>query len=434
VATEYQVRGMLLEEILLHLLRRSGYRPVTEKNGDPTLDTSPAGLCVLGRGAAHQIDAIADCLLQHPFSNPQRLLVEAKCYDEGKNVGIEVVRNALGTLRDVSENWTREPAVGTDPPSRSRYHYQYAIFSGTGYTEDAQNFAYAQDIYLFKFARSKFFKPIIDAIRRAAAELMHVGEKLHILRQRVRETLRMQQRQMQDGEPAARELFDNCYRLNTAYITMLDGRFAVFLVPDRAASIDSLQSPVSVRIRFDDGGFYILDHRERELFSFDVPEALFNHYAESGVLTPDGAVNMKMQAMSSFQAIRCDRDDVTLLQFRLDPGWVGEISRGISSPPPGADTITPRERFRQPLLQALNELGGRGETHAVIDRVGELMESELSSADREALKSGKIRWRNSVQFVRETLVKQGLLKNDSPRGLWEITEEGRRRLDEDDLP
>ncbi len=39
-----------------------------------------------------------------------------------------------------------------------------------------------------------------------------------------------------------------------------------------------------------------------------------------------------------------------------------------------------------------------------------------------------IRWRNTAQFARNTMVRKGLLKSNSARGIWEITEAGRRFL------
>ena len=61
-----QVRGMLLEEAILHLLRHSGYKTVLTYTDDDTLEQVGAGIAVRGRGSKHQIDAIADFLL-YPF-------------------------------------------------------------------------------------------------------------------------------------------------------------------------------------------------------------------------------------------------------------------------------------------------------------------------------------------------------------------------------
>lgn len=106
-----QIQGVLLEEVVLYLLQRSGYRTVEEVGTDPTLSTCSAGLEVIGRGEHHQIDAIADFLLSPPFSSPQRLLVEAKCYNEVRSIGLPLVRNAVGVLKDVSEYWVPSGAT-----------------------------------------------------------------------------------------------------------------------------------------------------------------------------------------------------------------------------------------------------------------------------------------------------------------------------------
>jgi len=66
-------------------------------------------------------------MVPQPFSNPQRLLVEAKSYS--KKIGLETIRNAVGVAKDVSECWFVGHPGGL---ARRRYHYQYAIFSLIG--------------------------------------------------------------------------------------------------------------------------------------------------------------------------------------------------------------------------------------------------------------------------------------------------------------
>lgn len=53
------------------------------------------------------------------------------------------------------------------------------------------------------------------------------------------------------------------------------------------------------------------------------------------------------------------------------------------------------------------------------------MKDILTSWDYEYLPSGKdIRWRNKTQWARLYLVRKGLLKKNSPHGIWELSEEG----------
>ncbi|MEW6526392.1 MAG: winged helix-turn-helix domain-containing protein [Spirochaetota bacterium] len=91
---------------------------------------------------------------------------------------------------------------------------------------------------------------------------------------------------------------------------------------------------------------------------------------------------------------------------------------------------TPEDAFRRPILEALVELGGKASLSEVLDLVGTKMRSKLTRYDHEPLPSDpkSIRWRNTAQWCRNTLVREGLMKSDSPHGIWEITEAGKKWL------
>lgn len=164
MATISQVRGMLLEEAVLQLLKTTGYTVVEKAGSDPTLHDGHSGLEVCGRGGRHQIDAVADFSVSAPFSHPQRLFVEAKCFSSQYPVGLPIIRNAVGVLKDVLE-WWNPPSGPRGIATTGRYHYQYALFSASGYTLEAERYAFAQDIYLIPYERSQFISPVIQAIR-----------------------------------------------------------------------------------------------------------------------------------------------------------------------------------------------------------------------------------------------------------------------------
>lgn len=87
---------------------------------------------------------------------------------------------------------------------------------------------------------------------------------------------------------------------------------------------------------------------------------------------------------------------------------------------------TPEDAFRLPILETLVELNGSAPMGKVLDRVGDKMETALNEYDRQPLPSmpNTTRWRNGAQWCRNTLVQDGLLKADSPRGIWEISPKG----------
>jgi len=92
---------------------------------------------------------------------------------------------------------------------------------------------------------------------------------------------------------------------------------------------------------------------------------------------------------------------------------------------------TPGRAFRLPILAALEEMDGRGRPREVLDRVENMVKHRLTEVDWEVLSDGRtVRWRNTAQWERYEMVKQGLLASDSPRGIWEITEAGRAYLRE----
>lgn len=90
--------------------------------------------------------------------------------------------------------------------------------------------------------------------------------------------------------------------------------------------------------------------------------------------------------------------------------------------PTGA--ILPEQEYLEPLLRVLHERGGRAPAREVIEEVGHRLNDRLTPLDKQPVSSGGVRWQNRVQFARLRLIDRGLLKRQSPRGLWELTEQG----------
>lgn len=332
-----QIRGMLLEEALLHLLRGSGYQTVEDESGDETLKKGSAGLMVRGRGSDHQIDAIADFIVHQPFSHSQRLLVEAKCYSE--KVRLPVLRNAVGVLKDVSEYWV---SSSEHIPSKKRYHYQYALFSASSYTRNAERYAFAQDIYLIPLANSVFLQPVISAIYEITEADFSIGanENVHVEMSVFRRAIRARLKAptpdishiLEDHNlvnPKLDAFVRACHQINYAIIAVLRGSFPVFLVPSSDVDLNTLPSNIEVRIFWDSTSWYLRDPSGSNLFSFDLPMELFELYAEGGVLSRKRALDLKAEAMSEFQAIKTQGGEVKVITFRLDHDWLDYIRRKL---------------------------------------------------------------------------------------------------------
>lgn len=159
------IRSAVLEEVVLYLLRRAGYRTISP----PTDGTKVggAGLELQGRGEWHQIDGMAACDFTPAFVYPLRLLVEAKCYSSAK-VDLPTIRNSLGVLFDVSQNYfTHKPSIAdVTALSSPRFNFVGAIFSTSGYTTAAQRYAIAHQIFLIQYSAVGAIADVVRGIMR----------------------------------------------------------------------------------------------------------------------------------------------------------------------------------------------------------------------------------------------------------------------------
>jgi restriction system protein len=88
---------------------------------------------------------------------------------------------------------------------------------------------------------------------------------------------------------------------------------------------------------------------------------------------------------------------------------------------------TPEEKFILPILEALIELGGEAHAKDVLERVHVKMKNILNSYDYEDLSSNnQKRWEITALWAKYRMVKEGLLDRSIQRGVWRITEKGRK--------
>jgi hypothetical protein len=338
MATIYQVRGLILEEVILALLRSAGFNVVQHAGTDPTLSSGPSGLRVLGRGVPHQADAVADFRFCMPFGYPSRLIVEAKCFTPDRPVKLPVIQNAVGVLKDINEYFVPVPHAGY--PSRLRYHYRYAVFSATRFSPNAQRYAFAHDIYLFQLERSGHMRPIIEAIRRLGFEDFGGSSRSQIqinfaaLRRSLRRSIGFGQVLLDQVyvSPRAYGLIERLvhliHALGGSLLGLANRQFPLHLVPSRAQVLEEVahEGELQVRIRYDQESWYLYRRTGSELlFSFDLPDELFEMYAESGVLSPMAALDMKERELGQIEALYTQERMIRHILFRLDPEWMSYV-------------------------------------------------------------------------------------------------------------
>lgn len=340
MATAAQIRGMLLEEVILALLSASGFRTVTTAS-DPTLHVGPSGMEVRGRASRHQIDAIADFRVAVPFTYPPRLLVEGKCYRR-KSVGIEVIRNAIGVMKDIDEFF--DPSG--DPPLQ-RWHYQYSVFSATGFSKRAEDYAYAHGIFPVPLARVGALASLLDEIQRVDEALAdQITEPLHEVRKAVRLAFGLAvagPTQEVWGVPTSLTMVASAItaalgRLGGALPARMTSGLPLFLVPSGADVLWRLLDggSMEVRIRYARENGWWIEWEGQRILNFDLPLEVFKTHDEAGMFRREQALQFKEDQLAELQAIYAPPGaPPRLIILTLSRGWIREIRRGLRREPKG---------------------------------------------------------------------------------------------------
>lgn len=84
---------------------------------------------------------------------------------------------------------------------------------------------------------------------------------------------------------------------------------------------------------------------------------------------------------------------------------------------------TKKEVFRSEIIDALKVLGGSGTNVEVLKIIEERMKDNLLPGDFEKRSRGMLVWKNNVHWERNSMREEGILRSDSPRGMWELSEE-----------
>ncbi|MEW8320112.1 MAG: hypothetical protein AB2660_18385 [Candidatus Thiodiazotropha sp.] len=342
-----QVRGALLEEAVLYLLEKFGYETIEafSAHRDVSLRGGHSGLEVRGRGSWHQIDALASFRSSPAFMYPLRLMVEAKCYQEHRTVGIEVVRNAVGVLKDISENYFSVPSGGADVQI-PRFNYHSAIFSTSGYTSGAIDYALAHQVFLIQYENVPVITPLIDAIMRFDEGcITRVGKNaISEVRRRYRSAIRDQvyEVDMQEFitvrgiELINGALVDSLNRIGGSYFGMLQGRWPLHLLtseplPAMAFNSDTVRCHVTGyetgEWKFTPAEFHANENGWFEL-EFNLPEGIANLVAENWG-DREAVANIKQQHFSYIDLSGQIGNIRRSVRLELDQEWINSYIRRL---------------------------------------------------------------------------------------------------------
>ncbi|MGQ4809941.1 hypothetical protein NKDENANG_03380 [Candidatus Entotheonellaceae bacterium PAL068K] len=122
-----------------------------------------------------------------------------------------------------------------------------------------------------------------------------------------------------------------------------------------------------------------------------------------------------------WQTLSAREEDAEGAEIHTERRNLSRVQHGLS---------TPQKAYYRPILEVLEALGGSARVSEVLDHVFRQMKDILRDVDYEPVASNPKtpRWRKNAQWVRYSMVEEGLLRSNSPRGIWEISDAGIRFL------
>src|SRR3972149_3602023 len=85
---------------------------------------------------------------------------------------------------------------------------------------------------------------------------------------------------------------------------------------------------------------------------------------------------------------------------------------------------TDKKVLREQIIRALKKIGGRARVADVIEEMSRHLKGKLLPGDLELRQDGKTSdWVKNACWERLRMVREGILRDDSPNGIWELTED-----------
>ncbi len=333
----------MLEEAVLYLLEKVGYRTIDshafELKKESGIRSGHSGLEVQGRGTWHQLDALASFEYSPAFMYPLRLIVEAKCYRNNRPVGVEVIRNAVGVLKDISENYFTVSSQSGAKVQVPRFNYHSAVFSTSGFTSGAVHFALAHQVFLIQYKNVPVIQPLIDAIKnfdewcitrlgkRKISEVRKIYRKA--LRDRDYDNHTLELITMEGRNHIEDSMVQTVQRVRGSYFGMLQGRWPLHLLTETPLPSGAFESDnVKCRVTGYANGewkFTPIDFQRDQSNWFELQ---FNLPDEVAILVSENwedreaVVNMKQQYFSYIDLTGIIGGIRRNVRLELDPEWI----------------------------------------------------------------------------------------------------------------
>ena len=170
-----------------------------------------------------------------------------------------------------------------------------------------------------------------------------------------------------------------------------------------------------------------LDEREKQLN--EIAQTI-NKLEKAKVSVPDELRRLKTGLVAKLAI----RDEINNKLKKLADGFeevlcdlhsrIGKANKTCSQKIPvkkrSKKLKTTKEVLRKEIIKALNTLGGSGGVQQILVEMEKQLNGKLLPRDMETVSIDLV-WKNNACWERNRMVNEGILKNDSPRGIWELS-------------
>ena len=132
-------------------------------------------------------------------------------------------------------------------------------------------------------------------------------------------------------------------------------------------------------------------------------------WAEPLVDSADSALAKALDAAERYRETHEPADAYPVPAAERDGGYTPTVSA---------------KAFRDPLLEVIYERGGNARGRELYPALRERLKRYLTPGEFDRASSGDDKWRSTVKSAREDLVQDGYLRDDSPRGVWALSDAG----------
>lgn len=107
----------------------------------------------------------------------------------------------------------------------------------------------------------------------------------------------------------------------------------------------------------------------------------------------------------------------------------GRKSITNDSSPARQGRLTPRNTLIRAIVKVMEEMGKSGHKREIHNRLEDFLVDVLNSEDYKIDSSGQVSWHHQADWARMYMVQVGILKKDSPRGIWELSMDYKKIMD-----